>query len=277
MKPGFMLYSLSRSLRDGTLTVPQALALMKELGAEGVDLTQMHVADYTHAEVRAMVADAGLVPSCYIGGANLTQTDPAGRAEAVHTIRRVIDDAAEVGCPTALVTTGGCAEGQALAEGRRLVAQGLAEVLPHARAAGVVLTIEDFGSPRAPYQTGAEVLECCELAGPDLRITFDSGNMVMGDEDPVAALEIMRPRVVHAHAKDWERLPDDATEGLRSRAGRRYIGTVVGTGVLDYPTLFAALRAMNYQGFLSFEYEGRGDPIAAARQGMAYLVEGMRE
>jgi len=274
-----MIYSLGRALQDGTLTVPQALRLMKELGAEGVDITQAHVAGYTNAEVRDLVADAGLVVSSYIGGANLVVTEPGPKQEALDTLRRVIDNAVEVGAGCVLVTTGACREGQDRAEGRRLVAANLAEVLPHARAAGVVLTIEDFGSPLAPYQTGAEVLECCELAGPDLMITYDSGNMVLGDEDPVAALKIMQPRVVHAHAKDWELLPPDATEGLRARRGKRYLGAVVGEGVLDYPAILAELRAMNYQGFLAFEYEGRGDPVEAARRGMGYLqreLKGMR-
>ena len=271
MKLGFMLYSLSRSLREGTLTVPEAFRLMRDLGAEGVDVMQSQVTDYSNAEVRTMVSDAGLAPASYIGGANLTVTEPAARTAALDTIRRVIEDARESGFDCALITTGACGEGQDRAEGRRLVAAGLAELLDCAREAGVVLTIEDFGSSLAPYQTGAEVLECCELAGPELKITYDSGNMVMGDEDPVAALEIMRPRVVHAHAKDWELLPPESEARLQSRSGKRYIGTVVGTGVLDYPAIFAALRAMNYEGFLSFEYEGRGDPVEAARQGMAYL------
>ena len=273
MKLGFMLYSLGRSLRDGTLTVPEAFRLMRDLGAEGVDVMQGQVTDYTNAEVRTMMEDIGLGPASYIGGANLTVADPAARMAALDTIRGVIDDARESGFDRLLVTTGACEEGLDRAEGRRRVAAGLAELLEYARAAGIVMSIEDFGSSRAPYQTGAEVLECCKMAGLDLMITYDSGNMVLGDEDPVAALEIMKSRVVHAHAKDWQLLPADAEARLQSRSGKKYIGTVVGQGVLDYPAIFAALRAMNYEGFLSFEYEGPDDPVEAARQGMAYLRE----
>ena len=273
MKLGFMLYSLGRSLREGTLTVPEAFRLMRDLGVEGVDVMQSQVTNYTNTEVRTMMADVGLAPASYIGGANLTVAEPAARTAALDTIRRVIDDARESGFDRLLVTTGACEEGLDRAEGRRRVAEGLAELLDYARAAGVVISIEDFGSSRAPYQTGAEVLECCELAGPDLMITYDSGNMVMGDEDPVDALEIMKPRVVHAHAKDWKLLSPDAEARLQSRGGKKYIGTVVGTGVLDYPAIFTALRAMDYEGFLSFEYEGPDDPVEAARQGMAYLRE----
>ena len=151
------------------------------------------------------------------------------------------------------------------------MAAGLAEVIPYAAAAGVTLSIEDFGSPVAPYQTSDECLHTCDLAGDDLWITYDSGNMVLGDEDPVEFLEAVAHKMVHAHAKDWELLSPDADFGLTARSGRKYIGTVVGEGVLDYPTIIGKLKEYGYDGFLSFEYEGQGDPIAAARQGMAYL------
>ena len=271
MKLGFMIYSLGRALANDTLTVPDALALMKELGAEGVDITGGHVSAYSTDEVRRMVQDAGLEVSSMIGGANLTMSDATARAQALDTIRGVIDTAVALGTSSMLVTTGGCAPGQDKAEGLRNVAAGLTEVLPYAKSAGVVLSIEDFGSPAAPYQTSAECMECCRLAGPELGMTYDSGNMVMGDEDPVDFLKAIRSRIVHAHAKDWELLPETADIGLVSRAGRRYIGTVVGDGVLDYPAIIRDLKAMDYQGYLSFEYEGRGDPVAAARQGMNYL------
>lgn len=273
MKLGCMLYSLGRALNDGAMSVPEALALIAECGGKGVDLSAGLVGDHSIPEVRQMVADAGLVISSHIGGANLTMDDPVARAQGVEAIKRLIDDAQHLGCDLMLVTTGGCAQGQGKAEARRNVASALGEVLPHARQADITLTIEDFGSPLAPYQTSDEVMETCELAGPDLMVTYDSGNMVMGDEDPVDFLRAVAPRVRHCHAKDWELLPQEAEGRLHSRSGKRYVGTVVGTGVLDYPAIIAALREMDYQGFVSFEYEGRDDPAASTRQGMSYLKE----
>ena len=272
MKLGMMIYSLGGALADERLTVPGALALMKECGCEGVDISSWHVGGYTNAEVKQMVADAGLVTSCYIGGASLTMGPGAERSAAMDEMRKIIDATAETEAVCALLTTGGRAEGQCQDEARRNVSAGLAELLPYAKSLGVTLTIEDFGSPMAPYQIGAECLECVEIAGPEMMITYDSGNMVMGDEDPVAFLDIVKSRVVHAHAKDWELLPPDADFGLTSRAGKKYIGTTCGQGVLDYPAIIAALQAMNYDGYLSFEYEGRGDCIQAAREGTAYLL-----
>jgi sugar phosphate isomerase/epimerase len=102
-------------------------------------------------------------------------------------------------------------------------------------------------------------------------MTYDSGNMWMGNEDPVDFLKAVAPRVVHAHAKDWERLPDDADTGLFDRSGRKYAGTRVGLGVLDYPAIIGALKALDYQGFLAFEYEGSGDQLSNALEGCAFL------
>jgi len=271
VKLGCMLYSLGRSLREGKLTIPEALTLIAESGGEGVDLSQGLLGEHSLSEIRQMVADAGLVISSHIGGANLTMDDEAARAQGLDAIRRVIDEAREFGTDLVLVTTGGCRPDQDKGEARRNVASALAEVLPHARDAGLTVTIEDFGSPLAPYQTSDEVMETCELAGPDLMVTYDSGNMVMGEEDPVDFLRAVAPRVRHCHAKDWELLPEDTEGRLQSRSGRKYVGTVAGTGVLDYPAIIATLREMEYEGFVSFEYEGGEDPAESTRQGMGYL------
>ena len=115
-------------------------------------------------------------------------------------------------------------------------------------------------------------MDTCELAGPDLMVTYDSGNMVMGDEDPVDFLKLVAARTVHAHAKDWALVSEDDAR-LRSRAGKTYVGTVCGEGVLDYPAVIAELKQMKYQGYVSFEYEGLNDPVENLYQGMAYLGE----
>ena len=271
MKLGFMIYSLGRTLAEGAMTLPQALSLIRECGAEGVDVSDWNVRGCSNLELSQMLADAGLAVSCYISGADLTMGPGREKSAALDHLRARLDDAAELGAPTVLFTTGLAREGQDPAEARRNVAAGLAQLLPEARARGLVLTIEDFGAPQSPYQTSAECLETCELAGPDLKLTYDTGNMLMGDEDPVEFLHAVAHKVVHAHAKDWELLPPDA-DGLLSRSGRKYRGTVVGKGVLDYPAIIAALKAIGYQGYLSFEYEGPGDQVWAAREGCAYLL-----
>ena len=274
MKLGCMTYSFNRALRGESITIPQVFSLIRELGGEGVDILAGNVNHYANSEIRQMVADAGLVVCCYVtGGPNFLGTDSAQRAKSLDDARRGIDNAQEIGAEFVLMGYPNCPEGMEKSEVRKLVANGISEVLPYAKQVGVILTVESRGSDRSPLRLGVEVFECCELAGPELMVTYDIGNMVLGDEDPVHSLKIIRERVVYAHAKDWALLPADAGTGHVSPSGKRYVGTVVGRGVIDYAAVFTALRQMKYEGFLSFEYEGSGDPVEAVREGMAYLRE----
>ena len=276
MKLGMMLYSLGRAISSGQCDVPGALKVMKECGCEGVDMDSWHGQGRTAAEMAAMVADAGLVTSCYIGGSDLTMGPSPEKSAAIDELKKVVDDGAEMGAGCVLVTTGVCLPGADRNVGRKNAAAGLAEVLPHAKAAGIALTIEDFGALQSPYQTSDECLETCAMAGADLRMTYDSGNMVLGDQDPVEFLQAVKHLMVHAHAKDWALIDPASEGGLPSRAGKRYTGVVCGKGVIDYPAVIGALKAIGYEGFLSYEYEGGGDGIEAAKEGTAYLLSLMR-
>lgn len=271
MKLGFMVYSLGRSIADGTLDFVGAINHIRKCGAAGVDLDNWNTGGLPPAERAKITTDAGLAIASYIGGADFTMDDPGQRALGVDALRAHLDDAAAMQAPTVLLTTGVCAPGQDKAQARRNIAESLRQVLDHAAPLGIKVSIEDFGAPTSPYQTSAECLEVCEMAGPDLMMTYDSGNMVMGDEDSVDFLRAVAPRMIHAHAKDWELLPPDAESGLFDRSGRKYIATRVGLGVLDYPAIIGALKDLDYQGYLAFEYEGPGDQLTNALEGCAYL------
>jgi sugar phosphate isomerase/epimerase len=271
MKLGFMVYSLGRSIADGTLDFPGAIAHIAKCGAEGVDLDNWNTGGLPALERAKIVRDCGLAIASHISGADLTMNDAAVRAQGVDLLRRHADEAAEIGAPAILVTTGVCPPGQDTAEGRRNVADALAQLVAHAEPLGVHVCIEDFAVVGSPYRTAAECLEVCELTGPGLKMCFDSGNMFIAGQDPVEFLRAVAPRVVHAHAKDWELMPPETETPLADPAGRKFRGTCVGQGLLDYPGIIGALKAMDYQGFLAFEYEGVGDQLANALAGCAFL------
>ena len=67
MKLGCMLYSLGRSIGSGAITIPEALQVIRESGGLGVDLMESITGSYSPAELKRMVADAGLVIASHIG------------------------------------------------------------------------------------------------------------------------------------------------------------------------------------------------------------------
>ncbi|MBI3828770.1 MAG: sugar phosphate isomerase/epimerase [Planctomycetes bacterium] len=74
----------------------------------------------------------------------------------------------------------------------------LCEAAPRAAAKGMTLAVEnhqDF--------TSAELMDFCELGGPNVGVTLDTGNPLAVGEDPVAFTRTVAPRVRHVHLKDY--------------------------------------------------------------------------
>ena len=94
------------------------------------------------AAKRALAAN-GLRPSSLCRAGMFPAPDAAGRAAALDDNRRAVDMAAEIGAPVLTLIAGGLAQGSRdLAAAHGMVEDGVAALLPHARAAGVKLAIE---------------------------------------------------------------------------------------------------------------------------------------
>jgi sugar phosphate isomerase/epimerase len=85
------------------------------------------------------------------------------------------------------------------------------------------------------------------------------------------ALAQVAPKLAHVHFKDWKVMPAGTRHAYPGADGRYYLGEVLGKGVLDLPEAVKRLRALNYTGWISVEYEGIDEPHDAARDGVAYL------
>lgn len=79
---------------------------------------------------------------------------------------------------------------------------------------------------------------------PEMRANFDPSHFACIGEDPVLSFAALEDRIVHCHAKD----------GRADGSGFRF--TPLGQGAVDWQALIDGLRAANYSGVLSIEYEG---------------------
>jgi len=93
-----------------------------------------------------------------------------------------------------------------------------------------------------------------------LGIYLDVGNATMGGLDPAAEIRAAGDRVTLVHVKDWH------PENTR----RRYLGA----GAVDFPSCFAALREIGYDGYLVVELgPDPANPDAIARRSIQFLRE----
>lgn len=75
--------------------------------------------------------------------------------------------------------------------------------------------------------------------------------------------------------KDWVEVPPDAPNQdpfeCANTEGRRFTGELLGEGILDLPAAIRELKQLDYQGYVSIEYEGHKEPRDATRQGVEYV------
>jgi len=266
MKFSMMSYTMARGEWGKN---PDAVALCRftrELGLDGVDWVTTYGLD--PAEIRKIMDDHGLKTVCHTFGADLNFPDRKEREAGLEAIRKGIEIAVTLGTDKIMLPIGG-KEGLTREESRRHVIAGLADAVVLARNAGVTVTVEHFPNRLSPFIVSADVNEAVREV-PDLKVTFDSGNVLTGGEDPAAGFENSRGSIVHAHFKDW--ILSAGSDGLAGADGRRYTPALIGEGILDHRAILQAMKKSDYRGYINIEYEGDlYTPEEATRRALRFL------
>jgi sugar phosphate isomerase/epimerase len=231
------------------LAVPEAVELCArhEIGAIG--LWREHVARTGLSAAAAAVRAAGLSVSSLCRGGFFTHADPDARQAAIANNKAAIAEAAALGTDTLVLVSGGLVPGcRDIALARRMIADGIAELVPVARASGVRLGIEAlhpmFAADRCVITRLGEAI--------DLALTFpaDAVGVVVDTYhlwwDASALSDIVRAgeRIVSYQVCDWV-LPLPADTLL----GRGHVGD----GYIDFPPITAAVAAAGYTGPIEVE------------------------
>ena len=260
-----MSYSFASSIERGELTTATVVPFLRELGVGAIEVRGEYLDDEDEAALLAALAESDVVVAAYDLTCDFVTTDRAGHGREIERARVGLARAARLGARHVLVVPGQLKPGIAPAAARSLVIEGLRACLDEAARLGLGLSIENLGYQAALCGRVEHLEEICAGVGPALGLTFDAGNFLFADEDPLVALRRLARRVVHVHLKDWR----PARPSAPGRAA--YVGAALGDGVVALPAIVAELGALGYGGHLSVEYEGPDDPRAAVRRGVAYL------
>lgn len=126
-------------------------------------------------------------------------------------------------------------------------------------------------------ESGEDIDRLMALAGPSVGLLLDTGHCVSGGANPLEVLRKHGERVCHVHCKDvrphqFERAKAKDMGFMEAVLEGLY--TVPGDGCIDYPSILAELKALNYQGWLVVEAEQDpklANPLEYARLGYDYL------
>ncbi|MEK1894400.1 MAG: sugar phosphate isomerase/epimerase family protein [Rhizobium sp.] len=204
--------------------------------------------DQVHAiglkEAARIVADNGLQVTGLCRGGMFPAADAAGRAAAIDDNRKAIDEAAALNADCLVLVVGGLPAGSRdIAHAREMVAEGIAAILPHARATGIPLAIEPlhpmYAADRACVNTLEQALDICDLLGDGVGVAIDVYHVWW---DPKLEQQISRAgasgRILAHHICDWL-VP--TTDLLLDRG-------MMGDGVIDLKGIRRFIEAGGYQG-----------------------------
>lgn len=195
-----------------------------------------------------IVKDTGLRVTGIIRGGMFPAADKAGRAAAIDDNKRAVDEAAALGADCLVLIAGGLPKGSKDLDGaRQMVVEGIAAVLPHAKASNVPLALEPlhpmYVADRACVTTLAEALDICDLLAPldgrALGVAIDTFHVWW---DPKLAGSIARAgrgnRILAHHICDWQVPMRDM---LLDRG-------MMGDGVIDFAGFRRMIEAAGYHG-----------------------------
>ncbi len=231
-------------------SLPEAVDGCARAGLGWIGLWRDRVAACGLERSARLVRDAGLRVSSLCRGGFFPAATAAERRARVDDNRRAIEEAAVLGTGVLVLVCGPPATHD-LEAAREQVAEGIAQVAPHAAAAGVRLGIEPlhpmFAGDRSVVVTLAQANG---LAAPfpaeQVGVVVDAYH-VWWDPEVFAEIERARGRIVGYHVSDWlAPLPDP----LLGRG-------LMGDGMICLPPLRRAVDAAGYAGPIEVEIFNR--------------------
>jgi sugar phosphate isomerase/epimerase len=198
-------------------------------------------------EAARIIKSNGMKVTGYCRGGLFPAADNAGRQAAIDDNRRMIDEAAAIGADCIIVIGGGLPPGSRdITAARGMFFDGMAAVLPHARACKVPLAIEAlhpmYAADRGCISTLAEALDLCDALGKGTGVVIDPYHL-WWDPDLAKQISRARSRILAHHICDWL-VP---TKDMLLDRG------MMGDGVIDLPGIRRMVEDAGFHGHQEVE------------------------
>ncbi len=239
---------------DFDQTLFHLLPGIKAAGFDGIEVPIFHPERFPAADVRRAVADNGLecnACSVFLPGISLVDADPAVRSRAMDHLKVCVDTAAEAGVS---MLAGPLYSPVGYLPGRRRTADewsraidGYREIAPAFAAANMVLALEPLNRFETFFlNTAADAAALCDVVDhPAVGILFDTFHANIEEKDIAAGYRTLGRHLKHVHTCENDR-------------------GIPGSGHVEWAAVFAALRDLKYDGWLTIESFGFALPDISA-------------
>lgn len=256
------------ALVDGRMTPEQWVDLAAELDIDGLEFYWGFTPreDEEIARLLAYIEGHNLrVPMmCY--SPDFIQPDATRRQEEIEKQKDVIVTSAKLGVRFCRVLSGQRRDDVSRADGVKMAADCISELLPFAEEQGVVLVLENhykdgfwnFPEFAQKMDVFLELLAAIPYS-KWFGVNYDPSNAIIAGDDPIELLEEVKHRVVSMHASD-RYFEGGSVADLRQLEAHPQQGYapilkhgVIGRGLNDYDKIFSILKSAGFSGWISIE------------------------
>lgn len=239
------------------------------MGLDGIDILHRQMESEDNAYVQRIKRHAfenGIALTCLSIHQGFVYPDATERAKNVAHAIHCLELAAKMGIPSLRLNTGRwntiksfddfmknrgqepAIAGYTEADAFGWCIDSVAQCLKRAEELGVLLALENHWGLAATPEGMLRIYRA--INSPWLKLLMDTGNFL---ENPYDKLEMIAPHTAFVQAKTY------------------YGGGVWYTLDLDYERIVQLLKKVNYQGYISIEFEGNEAPESGVRKSVALL------
>ncbi len=296
MKFGVSTYSFVRDLEAGKKSVVDVIHWVADHGGAHVEIVPFGFTVKDNpgliAKIREAADQAQVELSNYLILSNFTLADERAYREEIERVLAEVDVAAQLGVrlmrhdvawkPRQLGEEAGLAgvrwppEAITIERFEQLLprmAAACTEVADYANSLGITTLVENH---LFFVQASDRVQRLIQTVGrPNFRTNLDIGNFLCVDESPVVGVTKNLPYASMVHLKDFYIRPAYADPGegwFRSAYGTYLRGAIFGHGDIDVREIFRIMKAQNYDGYASIEFEGIEDSELGTRIGLENAI-----
>lgn len=245
--PGIDKLAINQATTRDRWTLREAIEGYAKQGVRGISVWRDKLAECGVAEAASLLRDNDMTVTGLCRGGMFGSADASSWRETIDDNLRAVEEAAAIGARALIVLAGGLAPGSKdLPGARSRVAEGIAEILPAARAAGVPLAIEPLHpmtcSSRGCVTTLKLANDLCDALGEGVGVAVDVYHVWW---DPALEEEIARAggRILAFHVNDWLA---DTRDPVFDRG-------MMGDGVVDIPRIRRLVERAGYDGMNEVE------------------------
>lgn len=251
----FFKYNLDHDIDDLREGYEEIMDMVQKAEYEAVDVTSLEISSLGVDFVLDVLQSHRLCVSSYIYFGQFAAMDTGGFESRIELAKQGIDIAYKLKtgvfmlAPQAYADIGKYTPKQI----RGQMIKHWKEIIPYAKAKGLRIVVENTPDLKLHFCKAEEVKAVLD-AVQELELAYDSGNMILVEEDPVGYLETFRDRIGYVHLKDMRNAPADSMMVDLVQDGTPMSTAPTGTGLINLQAVVKKLDEIGYKGGMSVEF-----------------------